>query len=43
LRLKTDSYVVESNVHFPTDHNLLWDCARKYMDGVLKFADQAWR
>lgn len=24
--LKTDSYVVESNVHFPTDYNLLWDC-----------------
>jgi hypothetical protein len=25
LRLKTDSFVVESNVHFPTDYNLLWD------------------
>lgn len=37
LHLKTDSYVVESNVHFPTDYNLLWDCARKCMDGVSKF------
>jgi len=28
LRLKTDTYAVESNVHFPTDLNLLWDCIR---------------
>jgi hypothetical protein len=40
LRLKTDSYVVESNVHFPTDYNLLWDCARKCMDGVSKFENK---
>ncbi len=32
LGLKTDSYVVESNVHFPTDYNLLWDSARKCLD-----------
>jgi hypothetical protein len=37
LRLKSDSFVVESNVHFPTDYNLLWDCARKCLDIVLKF------
>jgi IS5 family transposase len=37
FRLKTDSFVVESNVHFPTDYNLLWDCARKCIDGVNKF------
>ena len=36
LRLKTDSFVVESNVHFPTDYNLLWDCARKCTDTVSK-------
>lgn len=30
--LKTDSFVVESNVHFPTDYNLLWDSARKCLD-----------
>jgi hypothetical protein len=34
LRLKTDSFVVESNVHFPTDYNLLLDCARKCLDTV---------
>lgn len=37
LHLKTDSFVVESNVHFPTDYNLLWDCARKCLDMVDKF------
>lgn len=37
LRLKTDSFVVESNVHFPTDYNLLWDSARKCLDTVGKF------
>jgi hypothetical protein len=37
LRLKTDSFVVESNVHFPTDYNLLWDCSRKSLDMVSEF------
>lgn len=37
LRLKTDSFVVEGNVHFPTDYNLLWDSARKCLDTVGKF------
>jgi len=36
LRLKTDSFVIESNVHFPTDYNLLWDSARKCLDFVAK-------
>ena len=36
LRLKTDSFVVETNVHFPTDYNLLWDSARKCLDMVSK-------
>lgn len=40
LRLKTDSYVVESNVHFPTDYNLLWDCARKCTDVVHRLIEQ---
>ncbi|MEI7727441.1 MAG: ISNCY family transposase [Bacteroidota bacterium] len=34
LKIKTDSFVVESNVHFPSDYNLLWDCARKCLDTV---------
>jgi hypothetical protein len=29
VSIKVDSYVFESNVHFPTDLNLAWDCARK--------------
>ena len=40
LHLKTDSFVVESNVHFPTDYNLLWDCARKCLDTVSKFLNK---
>lgn len=40
LRLKTDSYVVESNVHFPTDYNLLWDASRKATDMVKKLRKQ---
>ena len=34
LKLKTDTYAVESNIHFPTDINLLWDCARKCLDTI---------
>ncbi len=40
LHLKTDSFVVESNVHFPTDYNLLWDCARKTLDGISKYVEK---
>ena len=29
LEVKADSYVLETNVHYPTDLNLLWDAARK--------------
>ncbi len=36
LVVKTDSYVLESNVHFPTDYNLLWDSARKSLDMIGK-------
>src|SRR3954469_1623367 len=34
LHLKTDSYALETNVHFPTDLNLLWDSLRKGFDTV---------
>jgi IS5 family transposase len=34
LRLKTDSYALETNVHFPTDLNLLYDASRKCFDKV---------
>jgi len=36
LRLKTDSYALETNVHFPTDLNLLWDSLRKCLDMISK-------
>lgn len=36
LRLKTDSYVLETNVHFPTDLNLLYDALRKCLDRIEK-------
>ncbi|MFC1566993.1 ISNCY family transposase [bacterium] len=45
--LKSDSYVLESNVHFPTDYNLLWDAGRKSI--ILaerlckKYKEQGWR
>lgn len=39
LRLKADSYVVESNVHFPTDYNLMWDSGRKCCDLVGQLID----
>ena len=32
LEVKTDSYVLESNIHHPTDCNLLWDAARKCVE-----------
>jgi hypothetical protein len=41
LYLKADSFVVESNVHFPTDYNLLWDSARKCLDMTGKFLNKA--
>jgi hypothetical protein len=37
LEVKVDSYVLESDVHFPTDLNLLWDAGRKCVDWVEKF------
>lgn len=40
LHLKTDSFVVESNVHFPTDYNLLWDSARKCTDVIGDFLEK---
>jgi hypothetical protein len=37
LELKVDSYVVETDVHFPTDLNLLWDAGRKCVDLIEGF------
>ena len=47
MKLKTDSYAVEANVHFSVDLNLLWDRGRKclYMvEDLHKVADlKGWR
>ena len=32
LAVKVDTYVLETDVHFPTDLNLLWDAGRKCVD-----------
>ena len=47
LQLKTDSYALETNVHFPADLNLLYDSLRKGLDMVnklMKISDvKEWR
>jgi transposase, IS5 family len=47
LQLKTDSYALETNVHFPTDLNLLYDSLRKGLDVVKKLKElsniKGWR
>jgi transposase, IS5 family len=47
LQLKTDSYALETNVHFPTDLNLLHDSLRKGLDTVEKLMElsgvKGWR
>ena len=37
LEIKVDSYVLETDVHFPTDLSLLWDAGRKCVDLVEGF------
>ena len=47
FRLKTDSYVLETNIHFPTDLNLLWDSSRKCLkviESLLRLTSlKGWR
>lgn len=47
LKIKSDTYVLETNVHFPTDLNLLWDSCRKAIDVMVWCAKhyqlQGWR
>lgn len=40
LELKVDTYVLETDVHFPTDLNLLWDAGRKCVDLIEKLSAQ---
>jgi len=41
LNVQIDSYVFESNVHFPTDVNLLYDAARKSLQFASRLATEA--
>ena len=47
LKLKSDSYSLETNIHFPTDLNLLWDSVRKCLDMIEKLQEmttlKGWR
>ena len=40
MHLKTDSYAVETNIHFPTDLNLLYDSLRKGVQTVVRMSEQ---
>lgn len=40
LEVKVDTYVLETDVHFPTDLNLLWDAGRKCVDLIVQYRDQ---
>jgi hypothetical protein len=40
LAIKVDTYVLETDVHFPTDLNLLFDAGRKCLDLIEKYRDQ---
>jgi IS5 family transposase len=40
LEVKVDTYVLETNVHFPTDLNLLLDAGRKCVDLIEKYRDE---
>ena len=37
LEVKVDTSVLETDVHFPTDLNLLWDAGRKCVDLIEKY------
>jgi len=47
IQAKTDSYVLQTNVHYPTDLNLLWDAQRKCLDLLLPLVEryqvEGWR
>jgi hypothetical protein len=40
VKVKVDTYVLETDVHFPTDLNLLWDAGRKCVDLIEKYRGQ---
>lgn len=47
LQVKTDSFVLETNIHYPSDLNLLWDALRKSIELSTRQAEarglKGWR
>ena len=47
LEVKVDSYVLETDVHYPTDLNLLWDASRKSIEILSSLCEklglEGWR
>ena len=41
LIVRCDSFVVETDVHFPTDINLLWDASRKVLQLTHRLSEEA--
>lgn len=40
INASCDSYVVETDVHYPTDINLLWDALRKTIILIMRLSDE---
>jgi hypothetical protein len=40
IRAKADTYVLETDIHYPTDLNLLWDAQRKCADGLMRLVNR---
>lgn len=40
MNTRTDSFVVETNVHYPTDINLLWDAIRKIIKLIAQLCNE---
>jgi IS5 family transposase len=40
IEAKADTYVLETNIHFPTDLNLLWDAQRKCADLLMPWVQR---
>ena len=40
IRAKADTYVLETDIHYPTDLNLLWDAQRKCLELLVRLVDR---
>lgn len=37
--VRADSFVIETNIHYPTESSLIWDGVRKFMETAVKMSD----